>query len=224
MRYQLRSNLRDRMLVAIDELPSVGLYNVADYLSTDGGFGITMLLYAQAISQLTGVYGRDGAQSILANSVHQLWYAPADMTTAKALSELYGTTYRPDVVTGTTRRDYHGQQGDRRYNVDRRQQQGWRLEPVLEPSEVMSLPREKVIVLTQRERQYRFLANRLNPIPLFERLPAPPGWPPVHPGRRVYTDWGSRPSLEETEQAVPDGDGADAAAEDGSGGVTPDLL
>ncbi|NLF65161.1 MAG: type IV secretory system conjugative DNA transfer family protein [Chloroflexi bacterium] len=224
MRYQLRSNLRDRMLVAIDELPSVGLYNVADYLSTVGGYGITLLLYVQAISQLAGVYGRDGAQSILANTAHQLWYAPADMATAKALSELYGTTYRPDIVTGTTRRDYHGQQGDRRYNVDRRQQQGWRLEPVLEPSAVMSLPREKVIVLTQHERQYRFLANRLNPIPLFERLPAPPRLPRVRPGRRTYTDWSNRPSPEDTEQPGPDGDGDDAAAEGGDGDVTPDVL
>jgi type IV secretion system protein VirD4 len=227
MRYQLRNNLRDRMLVAIDELPSVGLYNVADYLSTVGGFGITMLLYAQAISQLYSLYGRDGTESILANAVHQVWYAPADMATAKALSELYGTTYKPDIVTGTTRRDYHGQQGNGRYNVDRRQQQGWRLGPVLEPSEVMSLPREKVIVLSQRERQYRFLARRLNPIPLFERLPAPPRLPRVQPGARAYTDWSKRvpeehSSTEDAKKPGPDGEGP--AAEGGDGDVTPDVL
>lgn len=224
MRYQVRNNLRDRILVAIDELPSVGLYNVADYLSTVGGYGITMLLYAQAISQLYSVYGRDDTQSILANTVHQVWYAPADMATAKVLSELYGTTYKPDIVTGTTRRDYHDQQGNSRYNVDRRQQQGWRLEPVLEPSEVMSLPRGKVIVLTQRERQYRFLANRLNPIPLFDRLPAPPRLPRVRPGRRAYTDWSERPASEDTEQPGPDSDSDGSAAEGGDDGVTPDVL
>jgi type IV secretion system protein VirD4 len=229
MRYQIRNNLRDRILVAIDELPSVGLHNVADYLSTVGGYGITMLLYAQAISQLYSVYGRDGAQSILANTAHQVWYAPADMATAKVLSELYGTTYKPDIVTGTTRRDYHGQQGNGRYNVDRRQQQGWRLEPVLEPSEVMSLPREKVIVLTQRERQYRFLANRLNPIPLIDQLPAPPRLPRVKSGRRAYTDWSNRVpsetgSSEGTEQPGPDSDRDDSATEGGDGGVTPDVL
>jgi type IV secretion system protein VirD4 len=222
MRYQIRNHLRDRILVAIDELPSVGLYNVADYLSTVGGYGITMLLYAQAISQLYSVYGRDGTQSILANAVHQVWYAPADMATAKALSELYGTTYKPDIVTGTTRRDYHGQQGNGRYNVDRRQQQGWRLGPVLEPSEVMSLPREKVIVLTQRDRQYRFLANRLNPIPLFDRLGQPPRLPRIQPGPRAYTDWSNRPSTEDAEKPVPDRD--DAAAEGGDGDITPDVL
>jgi type IV secretion system protein VirD4 len=222
MRYQIRNHLRDRILVAIDELPSVGLYNVADYLSTVGGYGITMLLYAQAISQLYSVYGRDGTQSILANAVHQVWYAPADMATAKALSELYGTTYKPDIVTGTTRRDYHGQQGNGRYNVDRRQQQGWRLGPVLEPSEVMSLPREKVIVLTQRDRQYRFLANRLNPIPLFDRMAQPPRLPRIQPGPRAYTDWSNRPSAEDAEKPGPGSD--DAAAEGGDGDVTPDVL
>lgn len=227
MRHQIRNNLRDRILVAIDELPSVGLYNVADYLSTVGGYGITMLLYAQAISQLYSVYGRDGTQSILANTAHQVWYPPADMETAKALSELYGTTYKPEVVTGTTRRAYQDQQGGNRYKVDRRQQQGWKLGPVLEPSEVMSLPQEKVIVLTQRGRQYRFLANRLNPIPLLDGLPPPPRLARIQPGPRAYTDWSQRPpsetdSPEDAETPDAGEDGATADGEDGD--VTPDVL
>ena len=48
----MRQQTKERLLVAIDELPAVGLKNIADYLATCGGYGITLLLYVQSIAQL----------------------------------------------------------------------------------------------------------------------------------------------------------------------------
>lgn len=192
MRYQLRQPKKERVLFAIDELPAVGLYNVTDYLAAVGGADITLLLYAQAMSQLRELYGREGTQSILANCVHQIWYPPADIETAKVMAELYGTAYKPTHTHSTSRRFYQGGQGDngqRQNYVDMRQGQGWEIRPALEPGEIMSLPKEQVMVLTQKERQYRFFGRRLNPIPLFPHLAPPPAVPQFRSGPRQYTPW-----------------------------------
>ncbi|MCP4378997.1 MAG: hypothetical protein GY794_22825 [bacterium] len=53
----------------------------------------------------------------------------------------------------------------------------------------MSLPKEQVMVLTQKERQYRFFGERLNPIPLFPHLAPPPLVPRFQSGSRRYTPW-----------------------------------
>lgn len=191
MRYQLRQPQKERALFAIDELPAVGLHNVTDYLATVGGSGVSLLLYVQAISQLRELYGPEGTQSILANCVHQIWYPPADIETAKVMSELYGTGYKPTHTQGSSRRYYqNGQQNNGQQNyVDMRQSQGWELRQVLEPGEIMSLPKDQVMVLTQKERQYRFFGERLNPIPLLPHLAPPPEVPQFQSGPREYTDW-----------------------------------
>ena len=192
MRYQLKQNEKQRVLFAIDELPAVGLNNVVNYLATVGGSGVTLLLYAQAISQLRELYGREGTQSILANCVHQLWYPPADVETARVMAELYGTAYKSTHTHSTANRVYQGGQQDNRPQqnfVDMRHGQGWEMRQVLEPGEVMSLPKERVMVLTQKERQYRFFGERLNPIPLFSSLAPPPTVPTFRVGSRDYTKW-----------------------------------
>lgn len=53
----------------------------------------------------------------------------------------------------------------------------------------MSLPKEQVMVLTQKERQYRFFGERLNPIPQFPHLAPPPVVPQFQSGEREYIDW-----------------------------------
>jgi len=206
MRYQLRQPQKERALFAIDELPAVGLHNVTDYLATVGGSGVSMLLYAQAISQLRELYGPEGTQSILANCVHQIWYPPADIETAKVMAELYGTGFKPTHTQGSSRRYYqNGQQNNGQQNyIDMRQGQGWELRQVLEPGEIMSLPKEQVMVLTQKERQYRFFGERLNPIPLFPHLAPPPEVPQFQSGPREYTDWAKYIRAAAAEQPQPD--------------------
>lgn len=192
MRYQLRQNQKQRVLFAIDELPAVGLHNITNYLATVGGAGVSLLLYVQAVSQLRELYGREGTQSILANCGHQLWYPPADIETARVMTDLYGTAYKATHTHSTARRFYQGgQQGDEQKQnyVDMRQGQGWEVRPVLEPGEVMSLPKEQVMVLAQKERQYRFFGQRLNPIPRLPHLPPPPIVPQFQSETRQFTDW-----------------------------------
>ncbi|MCC6604539.1 MAG: type IV secretory system conjugative DNA transfer family protein [Anaerolineae bacterium] len=192
MRYQMRQQRKKRLLVAVDELPVIGLANIATYLATVGGYGITMLLYAQAISQLRQLYHTEGTQSILANCIHQVWYPPADIETAKIMSELYGTTYKPSHSQGSSRRFYQGGAPDskpRDNYVDMRQAQSWDVRPSLGPNELMSLPQEKVLVLMHKGRQYRFIGERLNPISLLDSLPPPPVLPQLKVGVRQYTQW-----------------------------------
>jgi hypothetical protein len=90
LRHHMRQHRRERLLVAIDELPAVGLRNVTDYLATCGGYGITLLLYVQSVSQLTELYGPEGTRAIFSNCAHQIWHPPAEYQTAAAVSNLYG--------------------------------------------------------------------------------------------------------------------------------------
>ncbi len=209
MRYQMQVERKDRILVAIDELPAIGLQNVSTYLATVGGYGITMLLYAQAISQLHELYGREGTQSILANCVHQVWYPPSDVETAKVMSELYGTAYKATQTSGDSRRYYQGGEGQNGNNnnyVDRRRGQGWEIRPALSSGEMMSLSKDKVLVLMQKDRQYRFLADRLNLIHLFDQFAPPPASRVTssgsgQSGERRYTDWSAVLPTQEVRRA-----------------------
>ncbi|HFQ92491.1 MAG TPA: type IV secretory system conjugative DNA transfer family protein, partial [Anaerolineae bacterium] len=103
LRYHMRQNQRQKMLVAIDELPAVGLRNVADYLSTCGGYGVTLLLYVQSVAQLQSLYGKDGTRAILSNCDHQLWYPAAEIETARFMSELNGTTLKASPMQSASR-------------------------------------------------------------------------------------------------------------------------
>ena len=224
LRYQVRNNRRDPILAAVDELPTVGLYNVANYLSTVGSYRITMLLYAQAISQLQELYGDRGTQSILANTVHQVWYPPADVRTAREISNLYGTAYKPMPNSSTSRRQSRQAEQGTRVTTDYNQGQGWQIRPALEPGEVMGLPREHVAVLTQRDRQYRFLAGRLNPLPRLDVLPAPPSLPRPASSPRPMTDWGAPVPNSEEDEPPTDGERDSDGVNNGESDVTADLL
>lgn len=199
MRYQIRQGQKERLLVAIDELPAIGLANITNYLATVGGYGISMLLYAQALSQLRQLYKPEGTQAILANCAHQVWYPPADIDTAKMMSELYGSSYKPSRSQGSSRRFYQGssQESEKRNNyVDVRQAQSWELRPTLNPNEFMSLHQNKIMVMMHKERQYRFIGERINPIPVLSSLPLPPTLPQLTQSARTYTQWQSTAGIQ----------------------------
>lgn len=195
LRYQMRQNQRQKMLVAIDELPTVGLRNIADYLSTCGGYGITLLLYVQSVAQLQELYGREGLRAILSNCVHQLWYPAAEMETARFMSELYGTTLKANPMQSASRSARQQQDKEGKAQMQTSNNQGaswsWREGAALSPNEMMALPKGQVLTTTLADRQYVFLGERLNSIHLFKQLPSPDG---LHLPRpfyrpRQYTDW-----------------------------------
>jgi hypothetical protein len=200
---QMQRNGRERLLVAIDELPAVGLRNVVDYLATAGGYGITLLLYVQSIAQLKELYGPEGTQAILSNCAHQVWYPPAEYETAAAISRLYGMALQPNPVHSSSRGARQHRDRDGRAQTQTNNNQGaswsWQERPALLPSQILALPREQVLVSTRStgvgpalaDQRYVFLGQRLNPIPLFDRLPPPTLLRLPRPvyGERVYTSW-----------------------------------
>ena len=195
LRYQMRLKQRQKVLVAIDELPAVGLHNIADYLSTCGGYGITLLLYAQSVAQLQGLYGRERTRAILSNCDHQLWYPTAEMETAKFMSELYGTTLKASPMQSTSRSARRQQDREGQAQTQMTDNQGaswsWREGAALSPNEMMALPQGQVLAATLSGRRLVFLGQRLNSIHLFDTFPPPDGLHLPQPLYRVrpYTDW-----------------------------------
>jgi hypothetical protein len=203
LRYHMRQAWQQKMLVAIDELPAVGLRNIADYLSTCGGYGITLLLYVQSVGQLQELYGRDGTRAILSNCDHQLWYPAAEMETARFMSELYGTTLRASPMQSASRSARQQRDKEGKAQTQTTNNQGaswsWREGAVLSPNEMMALPQGQVLATTRSagsgqalaDQRYVFLGQRLNSIHLFDQLPSPDGLhlpQPIYRPRR-YTDW-----------------------------------
>ncbi|MCB9009423.1 MAG: type IV secretory system conjugative DNA transfer family protein [Ardenticatenaceae bacterium] len=196
LRHQMRQQTKERLLVAIDELPAVGLKNIADYLATCGGYGITLLLYVQSIAQLKELYGLDGTSAILSNCAHQVWYPPTEYETAETMSRLYGMTLRANPVHSSSRGSRQHKDKEGRANLQTNSNQGaswsWQERPELLPSQVMALPKEQVMVSTLAGAQRLvFLGQRLNPIPLFDKLPPVSllRLPRPRYGERVYTRW-----------------------------------
>lgn len=195
LRYQMRQTQKQKMLVAIDELPAVGLRNIADYLSTCGGYGITLLLYVQSVAQLQELYGREGLRAILSNCDHQLWYPAAEMETARFMSELYGTTMKANPMQSASRSARQQQDKEGKAQMQMSNNQGaswsWREGAALSPNEMMALPKGQVLATTLADQRYVFLGQRLNSIHLFDRLPPPDGLHLPQPlyRPRQYTDW-----------------------------------
>lgn len=211
LRHHMRQDGRQKMLVAVDELPAVGLRNLVDYLATCGGYGITLLLYVQSVAQLQGLYGRDGTRAILANCDHQVWYPAAEMETARFMSELYGTTLKASPMQSTSRSARQQRDGEGQAQRQTTHNQGaswsWRESAALSPNEMMALPQEQVLATTRLADRGRcvFLGQRLNAIHLFDRLPGPDRLrlprPTYRP--RVYTDWAALPREDAAGQVPP---------------------
>ncbi len=195
LRYQLQKTSPQKLLVAVDELPTIGLHNVANYLATCGGYGITLLLYVQSISQLTTLYKPEGARSILSNCVHQVWYAPAEYETAETMSQLYGMTLKvnPSHTSSRGARSQPDKEGKptTQTNTNRSASWSWQEKAALLPSQMMSLSKEQVLVTTLKRQRFVFLGQRLNPIPLLNHLPTADSLrlPRPHNLERQYTPW-----------------------------------
>ena len=139
--------------------PTVGLNNIDEYLSTVGGYGITMLLYIQSFAQLVGIYGPQKAETILSNCQHQVWHPPADSPTAKRMSEIYGT--KKTLSEGFSRSDK-----DKKMELEFGIKETSRsvslgIRPALSPEEMSGLSQEEVIVRLDRRfvtKAYRLVA------------------------------------------------------------------
>ena len=178
----------------------------------------------QSIAQLEGIYGRAGTEAILANTAHQVWYPPNEIETARRISALYGTKRHANRSFSSARRYATGgsQTGQSNGYLDFSVGQTMREEARLKPTEVMALPKDQVIVITEKDRQYRFVGQRVNPLDQVKNAPLPPTPRQVVPAERVYTEWllpePAVGSEQENGPATDSGDGptADGPTADGS--------
>jgi type IV secretion system protein VirD4 len=78
------------VLLLVDEAGRTAIPMLADQATTVVGRGISLWIAIQSLSQLEAVYGRARAQILRDNMETQLYYRPADLTTAKYLEERLG--------------------------------------------------------------------------------------------------------------------------------------
>jgi hypothetical protein len=164
------------------------------------------------MAQLKELYRPDGTSAILSNCAHQVWYPPTEHETAEAMSRLYGMTLKANPVHSSSRGSRQHKDKEGRANLQTNNNQGaswsWHERPELLPSQVMSLPKEQVMITTLAGVQrIVFLGQRLNPIPLFDKLPPASllRLPQPRYGERFYTRW--------IETAVPAAKGTPLAEE-----------
>lgn len=166
---QAQQGYKHHTLFAIDELPTVALFNLDTYLATVGSSGVTVLSYIQALSQLYDIYGQHKSLSILANWHHQIYYPPREPQTAKYVSEMFGAELQYTSATSISRST--GGKSSRQTSVSEQQS----IQPALSVPQVLALPESTTVLFTTLAgAQYRALAERLNPIPRLAQLPPPP--------------------------------------------------
>lgn len=193
LRYQIKQDSQIPFLAAIDELPAVGLSNIVRYLSHIGGFGCTLLLYAQTYSQLIDRYGRNGAQTILSNCQYQIWHPPNDSETARQMSDLLGTRLHLQTSRNQSRRKerFEIDAGMKGISVGEQLHQ----KPMLSPSEIAALPQDKVLVRTPYgNSRIRFIANRIWPVAKLKTLPQMTVLETAMPENRPKPHWLSTPN------------------------------
>jgi len=210
MRHHMRRGQGQRLLVVIDETAAVRMRHLDTYLATVGGYGITMLLYAQSLSQLEGIYGKPGANAILSNCAHQLWYPPNDFQTATHISDIFGTKLEPNRSFSTVSRTITNKEGQLQRVPQQSVSESLQETPAFLPTQVMAMPKDKVFVLTEHGQQIRFVGQMLDGRATFGQLPRPLLPPRMPTAPRRYTEW-IRPAVEPAEAV-------DAAKDDATAG------
>jgi type IV secretory pathway TraG/TraD family ATPase VirD4 len=144
--FALRELVRDRqqpetpVLVLVDEMPQLEYFKpLEDGVSLLRGYGVTLWLLVQDLSQLQAVYPR--WKSFLANSVLQA-FGTQDLDTAQYISAMVGQTTVESVSTGKS----SGRGLMNTTTSTSRTEQGRAL---MMPDEIRRLPPERVIVLEQ---------------------------------------------------------------------------
>jgi len=155
------------VLFAVDEAPAVALGNVADYMATVGGYGVTILMYAQSVPQMLSVYRPPDVKAILGNCLHQVWYPPQDIETAQMISTVFGSRIELAPSTYTSGGSWVPGAGT-----------STRYRPALEEAQVMSLPEGAVVAISMG---LRFIGLRLDPRIIAPQAPEPPTMPKHEP-------------------------------------------
>ena len=135
------ANYKHRLLLMIDELPSLGRLDVLQTaLAYMAGYGIKAYLITQDVAQLQAAYGGpNSSETIVANCHIQVAYAPNKIETMEMLSTLAG-----QATVRTEQRTYSGGRFGFRGGVQVSYTESER--PLLTPDEARRLPPDDALV------------------------------------------------------------------------------
>ena len=138
-----------------DEFPTLGKWDaIEEILSHAGGYGLKMYLIAQSDTQINRIYGHDN--SIFANCTHRVIFAPNMINTAEIVSKHIGKERIYEKQENQTINK--GKGGSQSISIS------WqaRERDLLSASEIMRLPPDKSIVLTQAGgERHVIIANKI---------------------------------------------------------------
>ena len=149
-----------RLLLIMDTRLAGRLLHFLNFLSTAADYGISVLLTAPSLAALDMIPTASGRDSFIAAFNHQLWYPPRDRETATYMATRLGTVLNKN---GTPI-------------------------PLETTAEVLGWPKEKLLLLTVRERPYLLVGQ---PVPLPTAFPQrqPPMPPTTATVPRTAAGW-----------------------------------
>ena len=136
------ANYKHRLLLMIDELPSLGRLDILQQsLAFMAGYGLKAYLIAQDVAQLAAAYGGSSGrdETIMANCHVQVAFAPNRIETMELLSKLAGTT-----TIRNESKSYSGGRVGVRMHVMQNVQETER--PLLTPDEARRLPVDDMLI------------------------------------------------------------------------------
>jgi type IV secretory pathway TraG/TraD family ATPase VirD4 len=129
------------LVASLDELPSIYLPKIANWLAEARSAGFVGILGLQNQSQLKEAYGEDRARTILANCATKFFLNPQDEVSAKQYSDYLG---EKDVKYWTRSISSSGGQGGR--SVSKSEQIS--KVPLMEPAEFNKLPQGRAVTIS----------------------------------------------------------------------------
>lgn len=135
------ANYRHRLLLMIDELPSLGKLEILQQaLAYMAGYGIKSYLITQDVAQLQAAYGSgNSSETIMANCHVQIAFAPSKLETMELLSKLAG-----NATIRSEQRSYTGGRFGFRNNVQVNVVESER--PLLTSDEARRLPPDDSLI------------------------------------------------------------------------------
>ncbi len=154
------------VLLMLDEFPLLGRAgSVERAIAYVASYGLRCCIVAQSETQLRGVYGEDGAQTLIRNCAARVYHAPETAEDANALSNALGSVLAPQ----RTRSHPSGllSRSGASVSVTRAER------PLLRPQDARAMPRDASVVLVPGCRPIRSTKIRWWRDPEFSRRSRP---------------------------------------------------
>ena len=136
MDYDSPVQKKQRLLMLFDEFPQLGkLADIENTLAICRSYGIKICIVAQDLNQIYQIYTKENG--IMGNTQTQIYYAPTNFDTARAISDRLG-----DRTITTHNISHNGKMFERNVSDS---ETGRKL---MKPEEIMSMPKDKEIVFT----------------------------------------------------------------------------